>query len=90
VGFFPRHGRACDPHSTSLRSAALPEDGEGEDPTLPSPSSGREKKHPAYFTGTIAVTSTSTIMPGYANCTMLRSVLAGGGVAAKISERHLP
>src|SRR5258708_37216171 len=29
VGFHPRRGRACDPHPTWLRSATLPEDGEG-------------------------------------------------------------
>jgi hypothetical protein len=45
---------------------------------------------PHHLSGTIAVTSTSTIIPGHASCTMLRSVWAGGGVVPKVSERHLP
>jgi hypothetical protein len=45
---------------------------------------------PRYFSGTIAVTSTSTIMPGQASWTILSSVCAGGGVAPNTSARHLP
>ena len=37
-----------------------------------------------HLSGTIAVTSTSTIIPGHASCTMLRSVWAGGGVAPRV------
>src|SRR5499427_7124436 len=56
-GSFPRHSRADEPHPTSLRSATLPEDGEGlktgptprqglaaRAPTLPSPASGGGKE----------------------------------------------
>jgi poly(3-hydroxybutyrate) depolymerase len=45
---------------------------------------------PLHFSGTMAVTSTSTIMPGHASWVMLSSVWAGGGFTPNASERHLP
>jgi hypothetical protein len=40
--------------------------------------------------GTIAVTSISTIMPGHASWLIVSSVCAGIGVVPKVSVRHLP
>ena len=43
-----------------------------------------------YLSGTTAVTSTSTIMPGHANWLIVSSVWAGIGVVPNTSDRHLP
>ncbi len=43
-----------------------------------------------YFTGTIAVASISTSMPGRASWLMVSSVCAGIGVVAEGFRRHLP